>query len=700
MPTPPPLTAEQRQVVEHDPGRHATVLAVAGAGKTTTLVHRVRHLLAGGVAPDRIRAVMFNRAARASFEEKLSALGVPTGLGGVRVQTFHALGLDIVRWAERTGLLAGQRELLEVDEEQRLARQAIQQVLRAHGLTKKSTAEHGLEQDALLDAIHTWKSMLTPPSRALYPDNHLFVKGFSAFEALRLRAGKLTFEDLIAEAVALIEQRAEARDALVDRLDHLIIDEFQDVNHANQRLAWLLAGRRARVMVVGDDDQCIYEWRGARSAWLRGEFARAFDAWPHDRYVLSRTFRFGPAIAQAASRVVARNLARVDKGLVAHDLRQPAHLSVSDAGAMEQAGQLQALLDGGTPVADVIVLVRSWAQAYPLQAALLARELPFYCEDGQRLFVDTWPVKVQRGYLLLAARLGDALDDATTDALELVVNTPRRYVRADAFRAALARGKAYGTRVVDLLDQQQALYPHVASLRATLGHAVRPLAHEAWDALARLDFLSCFQQFLPEDVAHEFALRQSAFADLLRVRQVPLSDVEAFCGALDTRRGQPDAACLRITSVFKAKGLEWAHVFLPRVVEGLFPTLHPPSAGAEDRAHPERSRGRTDVMEAERRLFYVALTRARQSVRVFTDCEAREAPSRFVFEAALPRVHAAIEAVQLALETGRVTATTKAALAPAATDASLHDSLLRLAAVAPPRLQRKLKKVLGETPGG
>ena len=100
----PPLTAEQARVVHHDPARHATVLAVAGAGKTTTLVHRVAYLLAQGTPASRVRAVMFNRAARASFEEKLSALGVPTGQGGVRVQTFHALGLDIVRrTAEASG---------------------------------------------------------------------------------------------------------------------------------------------------------------------------------------------------------------------------------------------------------------------------------------------------------------------------------------------------------------------------------------------------------------------------------------------------------------------------------------------------------------------------------------------------------------------------------------------------------------------
>lgn len=350
-----PLTDEQRAVVQHPMDRHATVLAVAGAGKTTTMVHRVRHLLDAGVAPGRVRAVMFNRAARNDFERKLGALGVPGGPRGVKVQTFHALGLDIVRWAEGVGLLAGRRVVLEADAAQRLVLAAIQRV------------GGGLEADEVLDAIHTWKGMLTPPERAVHADKPLFVKAFSAFEALRIQAGQLTFEDMVAEAVGLIETHEQARSVLVDRLNHLIIDEFQDVNFAQQRLARLLAGQRARVMVVGDDDQCIYEWRGARSWWIKQGFRESFRTFAHERYALSHSFRFGPAIAGAAARVVARNTAREVKALRAHDPKQPGEVVVSDAPASAQAAHIEGLLQGGTPATEIVVLVRAYVQACHLR---------------------------------------------------------------------------------------------------------------------------------------------------------------------------------------------------------------------------------------------------------------------------------------------------------------------------------------------
>ena len=637
-----PLTDEQHAVVHHPADRHATVLAVAGAGKTTTMVHRIRHLLtAGGVAPARIRAVMFNRAARADFELKLAALGVPTGARGVRVQTFHAVGLDIVRWAEGAGLLAERREVLEADAEQRLVLAAVQQVQRAAGLGKQAD---GLEAEEVANAIRAWKGMLTPPERAIHHENPLIAQAFSVFEGLRQRAGRLTFDDLIAEAVHLIEGRPEARAALVDRLDHLIIDEFQDVNYANQHLARLLAGQRARVMVVGDDDQCIYEWRGARSAYIKGAFHGPTSA--HDRYTLSHTFRFGPAIAQAAARVVARNIDRVEKGLRAHDPQRPGRVTVETAEPKEQVDRIVALLADGAPLPEIIVLVRSYAQSYPLQAALLARDLPFFVDDGQRLFVDTWPVRVQRAYLALVAGLDRALDAELEAALSLVVNVPGRYVPGEPFRVSTARAVARKARLVDFLEQQRVLYPHLGGLVAALGQAVRPTAHAAWTALDQsIDFSNAFRQFLPIGVAVEHGLRQAAFATLLQARATPLAEVEALVAGLDTRRGQPAAACLRITSIFKAKGLEWDHVILPRVVEGLLPSLRPLADEAGDRAHPERSQGQTAAIEAERRLFYVALTRARVSVQIFTDGGERDAPSRFVEEAGLTAATPALKAL-------------------------------------------------------
>lgn len=218
--------------------------------------------------------------------------------------------------------------------------------------------------------------------------------------------------------------------------------------------------------------------------------------------------------------------------------------------------------------------------------------MPFFVDDGQRLFVDTWPVKVQRAYLALVAGLSSVLDARLGEALALVVNVPGRYVPAEAFRTAI--GRAVGQlRLVDFLERQRAAHPMLSGLVAVLGAAVRPLAHPAWAVLATLDFASAFAGFLPPDVAREYVLRQSATAALLEARAVPLAEAEGFLATLDTRHGAPEEACVRITSVFRAKGLEWDYVVLPRMVEGQFPHLRPPTEGPEDQAHPDRSRGQT-----------------------------------------------------------------------------------------------------------
>lgn len=666
-----PLTDEQRAVMVHDPSMHATVLAVAGAGKTTAMVHRVRHLVADrGVSPRAIRAVMFNRAARVDFERKLAAIGVR----GVRVQTFNALGHAIVGWGARQGLVEP-LTLLEDWEELRLVEQAIRHLRVAGGGGEPVDAE-----DALA-AIRSWKGLLTPPDHARCTGRPELVEVYRVFERARRKGRRMTFDDQIGEAVRLIEGSPVAQRTLVDRLDHLIIDEFQDVNHAQQRLAMLIAGRRARVMVVGDDDQCIYEWRGARSAYIKRAFRDTFTAHAHAEYRLTRSFRFGPVVARVAANVVGHNLDRVDKALVAADPLLDGEVRLVEGDLL---AAIRGRVEAGTALGSMVVLVRLFAQSYPLQARLIAAEVPFLVE-GERSLLEALPVRVLRAYLWLAWRGGEPIDGEAIEALEQVVDKPTRYVKKRAFSRVIHRALAGGAAVVDCLRDTYAFQASDVSAQAAdrlfeLADVLEEAggcasAAEAAGVIRReVDLVEWLAEWQSLERVEAGAAMLDAFVALLAERAVGLAEVEGFARDYDTRRGRPVGECLRITSVFRAKGLEWDEVVLPELVEGAMPHLRDDEPEVENVLFPDRALPRTDAIEAERRLFYVAVTRARRAVLMGVPSAADER-SRFVDEALVGPTMRAVGGVQGAARAGAVAPGAVEAVAAAAKHAALHGAL-------------------------
>ncbi|MEY2795392.1 MAG: hypothetical protein RIR10_1108, partial [Planctomycetota bacterium] len=333
------LTDEQRAVVEAPGDAHLTVLAVAGSGKTTTMVHRLAELVARGVKPSQMRAVMFNKAAQRSFEARLAAQLALQGVSTteLRVQTWHALAYGIVRHLESTGALARMPLVVETGEILRTLGDAIREEFADRN--EHPEEDDGRDAESCLEAIREWKSMLVAPKDAGHADDDFLVAAYSRFEKLRAARGFRTFDDLVVDAVRALESE-EARHGLANLFEHLIVDEFQDVDHAQFRLLELLAGTRARVTVVGDDDQTIHEWRGARSAFIRGEFAKRFTAHPHRAFTLSTSFRFGPDLAAAAERAIAAGAGRVAKRIVAADAEQESRLV-----AISASGKSPAALD-------------------------------------------------------------------------------------------------------------------------------------------------------------------------------------------------------------------------------------------------------------------------------------------------------------------------------------------------------------------
>jgi len=286
------LTQEQLSVVHHPLDQHARVLAVAGSGKSTTMAYRIQHLVNHyGVRPGSIQILMFNSQARKQFSAHLDKIGLSETQQPL-VHTFHSFSFHVINEMIKRGYLPPNTRFWLGDKTELI----WLTVKRA--ITKLEKDKHlppdAVDPEDALNTIGLWKSTLIPPERAGSHSSPYLPLVYTEFEKQRLAAFALTFDDFIPLAVDILESDAHAHQRWCGDLRFVIVDEYQDVNFGQQRLIELLVGDNADVMVVGDDDQTIYEWRGARPSYISKDFPKVFDAQPVLDYRLSRSFRFGP----------------------------------------------------------------------------------------------------------------------------------------------------------------------------------------------------------------------------------------------------------------------------------------------------------------------------------------------------------------------------------------------------------------------
>lgn len=283
------LTPEQVQVVHHPLGSHALVLAVAGSGKSTTMAHRIKHLVQEcDVRPNTIQVLMFNALARKQFTAHLDKISLnqtqqPT------VHTFHSFSFHVINRMVKNGYLPPNTQFWLGDKTELIwltVKRAI-----THLEKTKRIPRDAVDPEEALNTIGLWKGSLIPPERAGSFASPYFPLVFAEFEKLRLSAFALTFSDFIPLAIDILQNDSYAYQKWCNDLEHVIVDEYQDINYGQQKLIELLAGDQAHVMVVGDDDQTIYEWRGARPNYIIQDFAKVFDNKRVLAYRLSRSFR-------------------------------------------------------------------------------------------------------------------------------------------------------------------------------------------------------------------------------------------------------------------------------------------------------------------------------------------------------------------------------------------------------------------------
>ncbi|MDC8441641.1 ATP-dependent helicase [Halomonas aquamarina] len=615
------LTAEQQAVVHHREG-HARVAAVAGAGKTTTMAARVLHLLGSGVSPKRMLVLMFNRSAKDDFQRRLASMA-SAGQPLPDVRTFHSLGHRLTQSLCRWGALAPRRLLSAEWQMERLLRQASLNVL-AGQVDRRDAALEGDRLEALAHFCGLVKAEMLPAA-ALYerlnyePDTDYFPTAFEEAERLLHAEGVMTYADLLYRPLQALEADATLRKRVEGFLDHVIVDEYQDINTVQQRLLAVLAGPSANVMAVGDANQCIYEWRGARPDTMLENFTATFGK--ATDYPLSMTFRHGHALALTANHAIMANQRRPDQLCLAEAGNPDTRITVGQGSRL----LLDALMDWqaqGRALSDASLLVRSWALSVPFQLALLQAGIPFRLLREDRFVFRLPLVQALAGYLKLSRR-PELLHDP--EQLLLLLSQPTPFVARERLQRL-----AY-----QLATTQQWPERHEPVL-AALKPLQRRTLKKRWELLCELPKLNVWPPakllgHVVEAIDAEKTLKRAAarrdkgeedvrLLDVLIEQAESVQDPDAFIELLE-RPVENQAGGVLVSTVHGAKGLEWPLVAVAGVNEEDFP-------------HYSRDNPLNDErLEEERRLFYVAITRAKEQLLVLHDGGAHR-PSRFIAESA------------------------------------------------------------------
>ena len=633
----PQLTSQQQQVINHQQG-HARVMAVAGSGKTTTLVHRVMQLLAQGFHPRRVLVLMYNRSAKDDFTNKLirRVQEQPNFVSLPDIRTFHSIGHRLCESFYQWGVLGKRKLVKEGWPYERLVRQAIVQAL---GHVDEQARRKALDKDhleAFLQFVERVKADLIPPAEQfkqlkLPSDQKYFIEAFDQLEQLMANEGVMTFSDLIYRPAMAMLSQPELEQRVSNHLDHVIVDEYQDINSIQQYLLNILAGDRAQVMVVGDVDQCIYEWRGARPEFMLGQFEQSYPGCT--TYSLSYSFRYGHTLALAANHVISENRLREPQLCLA----TPQHPDTGIA-TFSQLSELleplqQALSQSGSD--QCAVLVRSWALSMPLQLIFLQQQIPFRLMQ-QGHFVFNQPLVTQYlAYLeLVALPVNQAIPAETLNAC---LSFPPLFLSQQEQQNIIRLVEAEG------LDPEQvtkriALKPYALKrlkkrlqllLQLQRQSDEQPVGPVALKILLETDAYELIEKAAAtRDQAEERKRTLQALVNYIRQQRVSVGQcleqiqVQKLSGAsLTSDQG------IMITTVHGAKGLEWDTVILAGLTEGSFP-CYQNLADFQDKEE-----------ESERRLFYVALTRAKKQLFLISDNglneEGKKKSSRFLAEMAL-----------------------------------------------------------------
>ena len=602
------LNPEQRKAATHVDGP-LLILAGAGSGKTATMTHRIAYLIGQGVSPYQILAVTFTNKAAGEMRERVEKL--VGRCPGMWIMTFHAMSLRILReHCERIGY---QHNFVVYD--------TIDQKTLIKTIMKEQNIDAKLYPQAYLSAaISKQKEHDVSPREYLETEADNFrskVIGsvYRAYQEQLKRNNAMDFDDLLVNALHVLRDNPDILADYQHRFRYILVDEYQDTNHIQYEIIRLLAKARQNLCVVGDDDQCIYQWRGADISNILN-FEKDF---PQARVIkLEQNYRSYGNILAAAHSVIRNNRGRKAKKLwtdkEAGDKIVYRRCDSDKEEAYYIAQEIDLLKNGQRTYDDFAILYRTNAQSRLFEDALKRRGIPYQILSGFS-FYERKETKDMICYMRLVVNPADDL------ALKRVINESKRGIGAVTLGKLEALARVHGLSLLDILSQDEISYSLPAKAQKAVGEMVRIIrlcaqekenlrvsdiydqllvksgylkvleAEDTQEAASRIENLMDFKSFIYDYEKEKEDTDEKATLEEFLEKVATNGDADK----LEEGTGK-----VTLMTMHSAKGLEFPIVFLPGMEDGLFPG--------------HRALDNENGMEEERRLCYVGMTRAREKL--------------------------------------------------------------------------------------
>jgi DNA helicase-2/ATP-dependent DNA helicase PcrA len=610
------LNESQREAVVKTDGP-VMILAGAGSGKTRTLVARIQYLLEErNISPFQILAVTFSNKAAREMRERLAA-NTQINVGALQVTTFHAFCAKVLRMESSYLGLSRNFTIYDDGESQSI----IKALLAKRGINQKELSPYTVA--AFIDGLKNLGFYLGLPKNEdvekFAEDKRLF-DIFMEYEAELHRSNAVDFGGLITGVLNLFRNFPEVLRKYQDKYKYVLVDEYQDTNRAQFNLVQQLSHLHRNICVVGDEDQSIYSWRGADIRNIL-DFEEVF---PESNLVkLEQNYRSSKRIIEAASEVISRNLARKGKNMWT-DNDEGDEIRIiecrDDKAEADYVGQsIRKLAQDGVSLKDIAVFYRNNAHSRTIEDALRREKFPYRVVAGIK-FYDRKEVKDMISYMRVVVNKKDSL------ALTRIINTPARGVGAMSLRKLEDEAVRLQLSLFELIEKMVeepiefkhlSLSGKVQSSLSQLVHLIQEVQaletqkHSPSFSYEKLLNESGYYEFLKADKSYEGAARLENLEELMSaIKQYEESDMEPALVkfleniTLDTTTsedGPQDQVSLM--TVHGSKGLEYPYVFLIGVEENIFPSYKSLEVGPT-------------AIEEERRLFYVAMTRAMKQLTI------------------------------------------------------------------------------------
>lgn len=615
------LNAQQRKAVEAKDGP-TLVIAGPGSGKTRVLTSRVAYLIAArDIFPFRIMAVTFTNKAAKEMRERLNRLVGVEKTNDLMLGTFHSICARLLRRASATGELPGLDKnftIYDADDQINVVKAALAEL---------NLDEKKFKPAAIHSAIGTAKNELITPEQ-YRPDNYFNEIAGKVYERYNrvLRANNaLDFDDLLMETVLLLQRSATTRERLQDRYAHVLIDEFQDTNIAQYRLAHLLAGKHRNLYGVGDPDQSVYSWRGAD---YRNVLRLREDFPDLNVIALEQNYRSTQTILDAAMAVIKRNPNRQHIELFTQRGAGP-KIAIRELFNEDEEGQYvvetidEIVRQGAAAAGEIAVMYRTNAQSRAVEEAFIRANMPYKLVGATRFYARR-EVKDALAYLRIVNNPND------TVSLNRVINTPTRGIGEKSLAQLELSSRQAGMSCIDVITQGE--------LSGRSAKAIKDFG-ALWSTWLRMkDEINVGQllDHIMKSSGYGAYVRDGSeegedrWANVMELRNVagefgdaPLSDFLNDIALVSETDNLEVADAPTLLTLHAAKGLEYKVVLIVGLVDGVLPH--------------QRSLEDAEQMAEERRLMYVGITRAMDRLYLLRPMRRTQwgmsdaaAPSRFL----------------------------------------------------------------------